>query len=174
MTKSQIYVIIIIIIIIMLSFLVIGLFFVVLLFNQRRPPPLRLQASHCITFRIMCYVPSIAVICNETVECFPGIASTFSFKPFVTLPVAPIITGILLLLLLSSSSSSSLSSLLSSLCRVFKIIHLKRTMFLGYIMLELCATCNVISPVKYVLYFYISPLSAVCVQCPIWLFLVHP
>ena len=40
-------------------------------------PPLRLQASHCSTFRIMCDVPSIAVFCSESVECFPGTASKF-------------------------------------------------------------------------------------------------
>jgi len=38
-----------------------GLFFLVLLLNQQCSPPLRLQASHCSTFRIMCDVPSIAV-----------------------------------------------------------------------------------------------------------------
>jgi ABC-type amino acid transport system permease subunit len=39
-----------------------------------------------------------------------------------------------------------------------------------------CATCNVISPVKYVLYFYISIFRSVCVcvQCTIWLFFVVP
>ena len=42
-----------------------GLFFPVLLLNQRWSPPLRLQASHCSTFRIMCDVPSTAVFCNE-------------------------------------------------------------------------------------------------------------
>ena len=48
-------------------------FCLVLLLNQRWSPPLRLQASHCSTFRIMCDVPSIAVFCNESIECFPGI-----------------------------------------------------------------------------------------------------
>jgi hypothetical protein len=43
--------------------------------NQRWSPPLRLQASHCITFRIMCDVPSIAVFCSESSECFPGTVS---------------------------------------------------------------------------------------------------
>ena len=43
------------------SSLVTGLFFLVLLLNQRWSPPLRLQASHCSTFLIMCDVPSIAV-----------------------------------------------------------------------------------------------------------------
>ena len=68
-------------------------FFLVLLLNQRCSPPLRLQASHCSTFRIMCDVPSIAVFCSESIECFPGIVSKFFFKLLVTIPVAPIITG---------------------------------------------------------------------------------
>ena len=41
--------------------LVTGLFFLILLLNQRVSPPLRLEASHCSTFRIMCDVTSIAV-----------------------------------------------------------------------------------------------------------------
>ena len=53
------------------------------------------QASHCSTFRIMCDVPSIAVFCNESIECFPGRASKFFLKLLVTIPVAPIIIGII-------------------------------------------------------------------------------
>ena len=68
-------------------------FFLVLLLNQQWSPPLRLQASHCSTFRIMCDVPSIAVFCSESMEWFPGIVSKFFFKLLVTIPVAPIITG---------------------------------------------------------------------------------
>ena len=68
-------------------------FFLVLLLNQRWSPPLRLQASHCSTFRIMCDVPSIAVFCSESIECFPGTVSKFFFKLLVTIPMAPIITG---------------------------------------------------------------------------------
>ena len=68
-------------------------FFLVLLLNQRWSPPLRLQASHCSTFHIMCDVSSIAVFCSESIECFPGIVSKFFFKLLVTIPVAPIITG---------------------------------------------------------------------------------
>jgi len=45
--------------------IVTGLFFLILLLNQRWSPPLRLQASHCSTFRTMCDVPSIAVFCSE-------------------------------------------------------------------------------------------------------------
>ena len=73
--------------------LVTGLFFLVLLLNQRWSPPLRLQASHCSTFRIMCDVPSIAVFCSGSIECFPGTVSKFFFKLLVTIPLAPIITG---------------------------------------------------------------------------------
>jgi hypothetical protein len=41
--------------------LVTGLFFPVILLNQQWSPSLRLQASHCVTFLIMCDVPSIAL-----------------------------------------------------------------------------------------------------------------
>ena len=75
--------------------LVTGLFFLVPLLNQRWSPPFRLQASHCSTFRIMCDVPSIAVFCSESIECFPGTTSKFFLKLLVTIPVAPIITGII-------------------------------------------------------------------------------
>ena len=43
----------------------------------------------------MCDVPSIAVFCSESIECFPGTAYKFFFKLLVTIPVAPIITGIM-------------------------------------------------------------------------------
>jgi hypothetical protein len=58
------------------------------------------QASHCSTFRIMCDVPSIAVFCSETIECFPGTASKFFLKLLVTIPVAPIITGIIIIIII--------------------------------------------------------------------------
>jgi len=41
----------------------------------------------------MCDVPSIAVFCSESIECFPGTVSNFFFKLLDTIPVAPIITG---------------------------------------------------------------------------------
>ena len=65
----------------------------------------------------MCDVPSIAVFCSESIECFPGIVSKFFFKFLVTIPVAPIITGtivhfrfqiLLLLLLLRPATEFSL------------------------------------------------------------------
>ena len=85
----------IIIIIIILSSLVTGLFFPVLLLNQRWSPPLTLQVSHRSTFRIICDVPSIVVFCSESVECFPGISSKFFLQLLVTIPLASIITGII-------------------------------------------------------------------------------
>jgi len=39
----------------------------------------------------MCDVPSIAVFCSESIECFPGTATKFFLKLLVTIPVAPII-----------------------------------------------------------------------------------
>ena len=41
----------------------------------------------------MCDVPSIAVFCSESIECFAGTVSKFFFKLLVTIPVASIITG---------------------------------------------------------------------------------
>ena len=41
----------------------------------------------------MCDVPSIAVFCSESIDCFPGTVSIFFLKLLVTIPVAPIITG---------------------------------------------------------------------------------
>ena len=67
--------------------LVTGLFFLVLLLNQWWFPPLRLQVSHCSTFRIMC------VFCSESIKCLPGTVSKFFLQLLVTIPVAPIITG---------------------------------------------------------------------------------
>jgi len=94
----MISIIIIIIIIIIISLpLVTCLISPVLLFlNQRRSPPLRLQVSDCITHRIMCDVPCLAAFCSESIECFPGVASKFFFKPFVNIPVASVIFGLII------------------------------------------------------------------------------
>ena len=43
----------------------------------------------------MCDVPSIAVFCSESIECFPGTVSKFFIKLLVTIPVVPIITGLI-------------------------------------------------------------------------------
>ena len=71
-------------------------FFPVLLLKQRSSSLLKLQLSACSTFRIMCDVPSIAVFFSESVEHLPGMASRHFFITFVTIPVAPIITGTIL------------------------------------------------------------------------------
>ena len=60
--------------------------------------------------------------------------------------------------------------------RIFTIIYLKQTMFLGCLVLQefciyICAISNVMSHVKYICTF-ISVLSQVCVQCSMWLFCV--
>jgi hypothetical protein len=83
-TVQSIIVIIIIIIIMLLLSLVTGLCSPVLLFlNQRWSSPLRLQISDYSIFRIMCDVPSMAVFCSETIECFPGMVSRFFLKPLL-------------------------------------------------------------------------------------------
>jgi hypothetical protein len=42
----------------------------------------------------MCDVPSTAAFCSESIECFPGTASK-CFLKLLAIPVAPIITGII-------------------------------------------------------------------------------
>jgi hypothetical protein len=73
--------------------IVTGLFSPALPLTHQWPPPLTLQVSHCSAFRNVCAVPSTAVCCSESIECFPGIAYRFFLKLSVTIPVAPIITG---------------------------------------------------------------------------------
>ena len=75
-------------------------FFLVLPLNQQWSPQLTLQASHCSTFRIMCDVPSIAVFCSESIDFFPGTASKLFLKFLVNIPVAPIITGIIIIIII--------------------------------------------------------------------------
>ena len=102
-TQNTTFIIIIIIIIItlllllllLLLYLVTALFFLVLLLNQRWSAALRLPVSHCSTFRITCDVPSIAIFCGESIVCFLVYLAKFSLHRFFTMPVAPIITGIL-------------------------------------------------------------------------------
>jgi hypothetical protein len=77
------------------SFLVTGFLssMVLLLLSQWWTPPLRLQVSACSTFLMMCDVPSMAVFCKESIECYPGIVSTYFCKLLLTIPVARMITG---------------------------------------------------------------------------------
>jgi hypothetical protein len=77
------------------SFLVTGFpsSLVLLLLSQWWTPPLRLQVSDCSTFLMMCDVPSMAVFCKEYIECCPGIVSRYFCKLLLTIPVAPMISG---------------------------------------------------------------------------------
>jgi hypothetical protein len=81
-----------IIIIIIIIRLLSQFFFLVVLLNQQWSPPLRLQVSHCSAFRIMCDIPSIAVFCNKSIECFPGTASKFFLKRIIIIIIIIIIT----------------------------------------------------------------------------------
>jgi len=65
--------------------------------------PLYLYVS---TFRSMCAVPNMAVFCSFLTSWFPGMLLTYFLNDFEMVPVAPIITGLLLLLLLLSLSLS--------------------------------------------------------------------
>ena len=77
----------------------------------------------------MCDVPSIAVCCSESIEYFPGTSYKFFLKLLVTIPVALIITGIivhfrfhisciLLLLLLLTAHNSCLDNVLKCLFKM--------------------------------------------------------
>ena len=44
----------------------------------------------------MCAVPSTAVFCSESIECFSGVASELLFKLFITAPVARVTIGMIL------------------------------------------------------------------------------
>jgi len=59
-------------------------------------PTAQSSSPDCSTFHIMCDIPSTAAVCVESTECFPGVAYKFFPKPFVAIPVAPIVTGIIL------------------------------------------------------------------------------
>ena len=52
--------------------------------------------------------------------------------------------------------------MLLPLCRVFTIMYPKQTMFLGYVVLYLQFVLHVISPVKCVLYSYITTFRSMC------------
>jgi hypothetical protein len=60
-------------------------FSLALLLNHWCTPPL-VQVSDCITFLIMCDVPSTAILCTESTECFPVIVSRYFYSPLVTIP----------------------------------------------------------------------------------------
>jgi hypothetical protein len=72
-------------------------------FSRYLPFWTALASSYSIS-RIMLDVPSTAIFFGESVECFPGMA----YKFFVTLPVVPVITGIITYLIFHIRSVSLL------------------------------------------------------------------
>jgi len=68
----------------------------------------------------MCDVPSIAVFCSESVECFPGTVSKFFLNLLVSIPVAPIITG----------------TIVRFIIIIIIIIILCRNFYLGYVVCQ--------------------------------------
>ena len=50
---------------------------------------------HTAVLSLFCDVPSTAVFCSESIECFPGMAFRFFFQTYVIIPVARVITGII-------------------------------------------------------------------------------
>ena len=61
-------------------------------------PVLNLLYFYISTFRRMCAVPNMAVLCSSLTSCFPGMLLTYFLKDFEIVPVAPIITGNILFL----------------------------------------------------------------------------
>ena len=59
-------------------------------------PALALLYFYVSTFRSMCAVPNMAVFCSSFTSWFPGMLLTFFLNDFEMVPVAPIITGIIL------------------------------------------------------------------------------
>jgi hypothetical protein len=55
------------------------------------------EFSGCSTARIACVVLSTAVFCRESIECFAGMTTKFSFKHFVTFRVTAYVNGIIVL-----------------------------------------------------------------------------
>ena len=53
----------------------------------------------------MCAVPNMAVFCSSFTSCFPGMLLTYFLNDFEIVPVAPIITGIIISISISSSIS---------------------------------------------------------------------
>ena len=53
---------------------------------------LNLLYFYISTFRIMCAVPNMAVLCSSLTSCFPGMLLTYFLNDFEIVPVALIIT----------------------------------------------------------------------------------
>ena len=137
-----------------MSRLVTGLFFPLLLFlkPERWSPPLRLQASHCSTFRIMCDVPGTTVFCNESIECFLGTASKFYFR-------------FIIIIILVITFMHGIYNYIPETNRVSTVYSVAAVLYLQSVLpVMLFRLCNMFCP-------FTLALLAVCVQLLIWLFL---
>ena len=63
-------------------------------------PVLNLLHFHISTFRSMCAVPNMAVLCSSLTSWIPGTLFRYFLNGFEMIPVAPIITGITFVLFL--------------------------------------------------------------------------
>ena len=61
---------------------------------------LNLLYFYISTFRSVCAVPNMAVFCSSLTSCFPGMLLTYFLNDFETVPVAPIITGIIFVIII--------------------------------------------------------------------------
>ena len=68
---------------------------------------LNLLYFYISTFRSMCAVPNMAVFCSSLTSCFPGMLLTYFLNDFEIVPVAPIITGIIISNLLTPNVNYS-------------------------------------------------------------------
>ena len=75
--------------------LVTGLFFLVILLNQQWPPTAQASSFTLQYFPYYVWCSKYSCLFSESIECFPGTASKFFLKLLVTIPVALIITGII-------------------------------------------------------------------------------
>ena len=145
----------------MLLSLFTGVFFLVLLLDQQWSPPLRLQVSDCSTFHIMCDVPRIAVICREPTECFPGMASKFFLKPFVTNKWLQ-----LLLVLSYNSGSTFIVSLYTNSC-ILALFH-----FLLY-NTSVCRYCHIYQ-YAFFHFFVFNYIWPICCNCSVRVYCLIP
>ena len=63
-------------------------------------PALVLLFFYVSTFRSVCAVPNMAVFCSSLTSWFPGMSLTYFLNDLEMVPVAPIITGIIIIIII--------------------------------------------------------------------------
>ena len=63
-------------------------------------PVLNLLYFYISTFRSMCAVPNMAVFWNSFTSCFPGMLLTYFLNEFEIVPVASIVTAIIIIIII--------------------------------------------------------------------------